>query len=103
MSSRLRPYLTFWVVGLMAVATDIGTKLLVIRKIPFGTYFESSIGEPIHVFPGFDLVHIGNKGAAWGIGSEHAVRPFLIFLAAAILVLIWRWRQPLLRALLRPR
>jgi len=44
MSSRLRPYLTFWVVGLLAVATDIGTKLLVIRKIPFGTYFESSIG-----------------------------------------------------------
>jgi signal peptidase II len=99
MSSRLRPYLTFWVVGLLAVATDIGTKLLVIRKIPFGTYFESSIGEPIHVFPGFDLVHIGNKGAAWGIGSEHAVRPFLVFLAAAILVLIWRWRQPLLREL----
>ncbi len=84
MSSRLRPYLTFWVVGLLAVAADISTKLLVIRKIPFGTYFDSSIGEPIPVFAGFDLVHIGNKGAAWGIGSEYDVRHFLVFLAAAI-------------------
>jgi signal peptidase II len=100
MMSRLRPYLAFWAVCLTAIAADVGTKLWVVRSIPFGAYFESDPSRPpVILFDRLWLVHVGNKGAAWGLGAQHEVRPFLILLALAVVALIWRWRQPLLREL----
>ena len=37
MGSRFRPYLTFWVVALVALAADLWTKGLVGRHLPFNT------------------------------------------------------------------
>jgi signal peptidase II len=100
MISRLRPYLAFWVVCLSAIAADVGTKLLIVRKLPFGTYFASDPARPpVILTDRIWIVHVGNKGAAWGLGADHDVRPFLIFLAIAVLALVWRWRRPLLREL----
>lgn len=100
MISRLRPYLAFWVVCLCAIAADVGTKLLIVRKLPFGTYFASDASRPpVMLTDRIWIVHVGNKGAAWGLGADHDVRPFLIFLAVAVLALVWRWRRPLLREL----
>ena len=100
MFARLRPYLSFWTVGVAALATDIASKLLVVRFIPFGTYFgDDPARPPIMLFDWLWLVHVGNKGAAWGLGAEYDVRPFLILLALAVLALVWRWRLPLLREL----
>lgn len=100
MTSRLRPYLAFWIIGLTAIAADISTKLLIVRTLPFGTYFaDDAVRPPIIIQDWLWIVHVGNKGAAWGLGADHDVRPFLIFLALAVLALIWRWRQPLLREL----
>jgi signal peptidase II len=103
---RLRPYLSFWTVCVAAIVADVATKLLVVRRFPLRfpddwVYFAGPDPErsPIAVFPWFWIVHVGNKGAAWGLGAEHDVRPFLIFLALAVLALVWRWRQPLLREL----
>jgi signal peptidase II len=106
MLARLRPYLSFWTVCVAAFVVDVATKLLVVRHFPLRfpddwVYFASTDPErsPITVFPWFWIVHVGNKGAAWGLGAEHDVRPLLVFLALAVLVLVWRWRQPLLREL----
>jgi signal peptidase II len=76
------------------------TKLWVTRTIPFGSYFlDDPDRQPIIIFSRFWLVHVGNKGAAWGLGAQHDVKPILIFLALAVLALIWRWRKPLMREL----
>jgi len=97
MASGLRPYLTFWTVGLAALAADVGTKMLLVRTIPFGSY---SLGDPerspIVVFPWLWIVHLGNKGAAWGLGSQQDVRLYLVLLALVVLYLVWRWRRSLL-------
>lgn len=100
MLSRVRPYLSFWTVCVIAIVADIGTKLLVVRNIPFGAYFSHEPDRaPIMLFDRLWIVHVGNKGAAWGLGAEHDVRPFLILLALAVLALVWRWRKQLLREL----
>ena len=100
MGSRFRPYLTFWVVAVVALAADLATKWLVVRHLPFNSYFPEAAGAgPIQLLPRLWLVHVGNKGAAWGLGSEYDVRPFLVLLALAVLFFVWRWRAPLLREL----
>ena len=100
MGSRLRPYLTFWVVAAAALGADLWTKALVVRHLPFNTYFPEADGSgPLQWLPRLWIVHVGNKGAAWGLGSAHDVRPLLVLLAFAVLFFVWRWRAPLLREL----
>ncbi|MFM7208631.1 MAG: signal peptidase II [Verrucomicrobiota bacterium] len=103
MASGLRPYLTFWTVGFAALAADVGTKLLLVRRFPIRfendwVYNLSADPErsPIEVSPWFWIVHVGNKGAAWGLGSQQDVRPYLVLLALVVLYLVWRWRRSLL-------
>ena len=100
MGSRFRPYLKFWGVAVAALVADVWTKALVARHLPFNTYFPDADGTgPWQLLPRLWIVHVGNKGAAWGLGSEHDVRPFLVLLALAVLGFVWHWRQPLLREL----
>lgn len=100
MGSRFRPYLTFWGVAVAALAADLWTKWLVARHLPFNTYFPEADGTgPWQLLPRLWIVHVGNKGAAWGLGSDHDVRPFLVLLALAVLFGVWRWRHALLREL----
>ena len=98
--NRLMPYRTFWVIALSVLVFDILTKFWVVQHIPYGTYFlEDPERPPLVIFSRFWLVHVGNKGAAWGLGSQYDVQPLLVFLALAVLALIWRWRHSLLREL----
>lgn len=100
MLARLRPYLSFWSVVAGVFILDVLTKLWVVSTIPFGAYYlDDPERAPLVVFSRFWIVHVGNKGAAWGLGAQYDVRPFLVFLALAVLVLVWRWRKPLLREL----
>ena len=70
MLSRLRPYLSFWAVCLVAIVADVVTKLLVVRHIPFGSYFGNDpTRPPVVLLDRLWLVHVGNKGAAWGAGG----------------------------------
>ncbi|MFM9000945.1 MAG: signal peptidase II [Opitutia bacterium] len=95
--SGLRPYLTFWSVALAALAADVGSKLLVVRSIPFGSYFPGDPERaPVELLSWLWFVHVGNKGAAWGLGSQQDVRPYLVLLALIVLFLVWRWRRQLL-------
>ncbi|MEI6284772.1 MAG: signal peptidase II [Opitutae bacterium] len=97
---RFRPYRTFWCVTGVSVLLDWLTKVWVTQTVPFGAYFlDDPERQPIIIFSRFWIVHVGNKGAAWGLGAQQGVKPLLIFLALAVLALIWRWRKPLMREL----
>lgn len=101
--SGWRTYGLFWLVAGLILVTDQGSKLLLTRLLPYGTYgpFPGPGGsEPIEVVPGFfQLVHIGNTGAAWGLLSGH--QWILIAVGVAALLVLFFWRHGL--EIRRPR
>ncbi len=67
-------------------ASDQLTKWIVIQNIPYGTYH-----NPISVIPGFLYwVHIGNKGAAWGLLEGAGTFLATIAIATIALVIVFR-------------
>jgi signal peptidase II len=61
-------------------------------RLPFNTYAEADGGIP--VIPGFfNLVHVGNTGAAWSLFTGRSV--LLAILAAATLLAIFLGRRAL--------
>jgi signal peptidase II len=88
---RVFAYRRLWAVAFTIYVLDQITKTLVAAKIPFPTY-----GPPGHVVvveDFFNLVHVGNTGAAWSIlsGRGH----WLAGLAIVTLVAIFFWRHTL--------
>lgn len=84
-------YKLLWIVGALLFAADQLTKAWIHTTMPLGTY-----GAPpaITVIPGFfNIVHVGNTGAAWSMFSGQSVA--LALLAAATLVAIFFWRRAL--------
>ena len=68
--------------ALALVALDQVTKTLVLRYI--------SLHERIAVIPGFfDLTHVTNKGAAWGMFHNLPWIPFAISIVAFILLVVF--------------
>lgn len=98
---RLRPYATFWLVMLLSLAVDQLTKVLVVRYVAFSDPDIPGSGETIPLLgEAVHLVHVGNKGAAWGAGSDHGATPFfLVGLALAVLAFVWLKRREFLREL----
>ncbi|MGF1531000.1 MAG: signal peptidase II [Puniceicoccaceae bacterium] len=75
---------------------DQVTKWMVIREIPYGTYFLDTLSElaPVEIISDrFYLVHIGNRGAAWGILSGQST--LLAILGCAVLAFIYFQREQL--------
>lgn len=102
MRARLAPYATFWLVSLSALFLDQLTKWLVVRSIPYPTYVPGEgAGEPIRLIgDAVWLVHVGNRGAAWGLGADHpGTKLFLVGLALAVLAFVWLKRREFLREL----
>jgi signal peptidase II len=88
-----RIYAYRWWLGLSAFifALDQLTKLWIVQRLPFNSY-----GAPWHieVIPGFfNLVHVGNTGAAWSLFSGKST--LLALLAIGTLVAIFLWRRSL--------
>jgi len=70
------------VLALVLVVLDQTTKILVLRNI--------GLHERITVIPGFfDLTHLTNKGAAWGMFGKLPWVPFGISIAAFILLIVF--------------
>ncbi len=69
-------FLLCYVVSVSVVLCDQATKLLA----------KSNISSPISIFPGFNLVLVFNKGAAWGIFSGKG--DMLLTFSALVLLLI---------------
>ncbi len=102
MGSRLAPYARFWAVLGAALSLDQLTKFLVVRHIPYPTY-EAGLGaaDPVRlVGDAVWLVHVGNRGAAWGLGADHPMTKFVLAgLAFLVLAFVWFKRRELLREL----
>ena len=79
------------IAGLICVLDQI-TKVLIQYSIPFeSSYFPPDRVTIIENF--FYLVHIGNKGAAWGMFSEYS--GILTLLSFAVLFFIYYFRKQL--------
>lgn len=88
---RLSAYRWFLTLAASVLVLDQLTKWAIYRKLPLGTY-----GPPEHipVIPGFfNLVHVGNTGAAWSLFSGRST--LLAFLAVTTLVVIFACRRSL--------
>ena len=89
--SKVLYYRLFVIAGLILVLDQI-TKILVQYSIPFeSSYFAPDRVTIIEDF--FYLVHIGNKGAAWGMFSEYS--GVLTLLSFAVLLFIFCYRKQL--------
>lgn len=96
-TGRLKAYRLFWGMAVGVLLLDQVSKLWIDSVIPFGTYFFGQgpgRASPIVVIPDFfQLVHIGNEGAAWGILSGY--RLLLVLIAVGALLAIYFYRGPL--------
>ena len=89
--SKVIYYRLFMIAGAILVLDQI-TKILVQYSIPFeSSYFAPDRVTIIEDF--FYLVHIGNKGAAWGMFSEYS--GVLTLLSFAVLLFIFCFREQL--------
>ncbi|MEI6106791.1 MAG: signal peptidase II [Opitutae bacterium] len=87
---RLLAYRRFWLLAIVLFALDQGTKSLINTRLPLGSYGPTGIT----IFPGFfNLVHVGNTGAAWSMFSGQST--LLALLACSTLVAIYFWRHQL--------
>ncbi len=88
---RILAYRLFWVLALVVYALDQLTKGWIVAQLEYPTY-----GPPFHipVIPGFfNLVHVGNTGAAWSVFSGYG--HWLALLALGTLLAIFLWRRAL--------
>ena len=82
-----------WLLALAAgvVVLDQATKAWICARLPYPTY-----GPPRHIAvidDFFNLVNVGNTGAAWSLFSGRST--FLALLAVATLIAIFAWRHQL--------
>jgi signal peptidase II len=86
---RIWAYRVFLLLATGVLALDQLTKFWISSRLPFPTY-----GPPYHVevIPGFfNLVHVGNPGAAWSILQGYS--KLLGIFAIITLVAIFFWRR----------
>jgi signal peptidase II len=80
----------FMTAGIVFLVDQL-TKLWISNKLPFNSYHQ---GESIAIIPDFFyLVHIGNRGAAWGILEGHGL--FLSIAALVALAALFYFRASL--------
>jgi signal peptidase II len=82
-----------WLLALAAgvFALDQATKAWICALLPYPTYGPPGQIEVIDGF--FNIVHVGNTGAAWSLFSGRST--FLALLAAVTLLAIFAWRRQL--------
>ena len=91
---RLQRILAYrWLLALAAgvLVLDQATKAWICARLPYPTY-----GPPRHIAvidDFFNLVNVGNTGAAWSLFSGRST--FLALLAVATLIAIFAWRHQL--------
>ncbi|WP_438483128.1 signal peptidase II [Oleiharenicola lentus] len=83
-------YRRLWIIAAIIFVADQATKIWVNATLPFNSYGL----DGITVIPGFfNLVHVGNTGAAWSMFSGRST--LLALLALATLVALFFWRRHL--------
>ena len=88
--ARLLVYRRLWVLATVVFALDQLTKHWLNARLPLGSYGPTGIT----IIPGFfNLVHVGNTGAAWSMFTGKST--LLGLLAGATLLAIFYWRRQL--------
>lgn len=88
---RIWAYRRLWIVGVLLFAADQITKDMIADRLPFGSYGKFA---HIEVIPGFfNLVHVGNTGAAWSMFTGQSL--WLAGLALVTLAAMFWWRRTL--------
>ncbi len=96
---KIRKYGIFWKIAFAAFAADQVSKLLIIAALPpmmpgMNGYDAGDVPAPVPVIPDFfNIVHVGNFGAAWGLFSGQKI--FLTLFAALALAAIFFFRRQL--------
>jgi signal peptidase II len=87
---RLLAYRWLWVFGGSAFVLDQLTKAWINARLPLGSYGVNGIA----IVPGFfNIVHVGNTGAAWSMFTGKST--LLAGLALVTLAAIFIWRRQL--------
>ena len=88
---KLAAYKRLHVLALIVLILDQVTKLLVENALPFGSFYPPHC---IEVIPGFfNIVHVGNTGAAWSLFSGYPRA--LAFVGVVALALLYVFRESL--------
>ncbi len=88
---RLLAYRLLLTLALGTIALDQASKGWINARLPLGTYGPPGAIPVVRGF--FNLVHVGNTGAAWSMLTGRSV--LLAALAAATLLSIFFWRHAL--------
>lgn len=82
------------VVALLALVIDQAHKLYMLRVV------EIALTQPIELTPFFELIMVWNYGISYGLFQQHSDTGrwvlIVISFAAAIGLMIWAWRTPVL-------
>lgn len=88
---RIWAYRWFVLIALSIFVIDQISKALIVRHLPLGSYYPP---ENVPIIPGFfNLVHVGNTGAAWSLFSGRST--MLAILGIFTLGAIYYWRHSL--------
>jgi signal peptidase II len=88
---RIWAYRWFVLLAVSIFVLDQFTKQLIVHHLPLGSYYPP---ENLPVIPGFfNLVHVGNTGAAWSLFSGRST--MLALLGIGTLAAIYYWRHSL--------
>lgn len=87
----MRRYRLLWILALVVFILDQVTKIWINARLPLGTY--GPPGEIVVIENFFNLVHVGNTGAAWSMFAGKST--FLALLAFVTLGAIYIWRREL--------
>jgi signal peptidase II len=91
--SRLQRILAYRLLLALAAGIfvlDQATKTWISARLPYHTY---GSGQIVVIDRFFNLVHVGNTGAAWSLFTGRST--FLAILAVATLIAIFAWRRQL--------
>ena len=91
LGARIGAYRWFYILAIMVFAGDQISKIWIRNNLPFNSYHPP---DAIPVLPGFfNIVHVGNTGAAWGLFSGKSF--WLALLAVVTLLAIFTFRRHL--------
>lgn len=94
--SRFSQYRLLYILAGIVIAFDQLTKWLVERSLSLNSFYPET-SDAIEIIPGFfNIVHLGNKGAAWSIGADWPLASYLLPLVAVVaLLLLYFFRRQL--------
>jgi signal peptidase II len=86
--ARFLAYRSLWIIATIVFVADQVTKEMIAARLPYGSF---GPGRQIEIIPGFfNLVHVGNTGAAWSMFSGKSLGLALVAVGALIAIFIWR-------------